>query len=150
MQLRVKPACVVLMALCFSVASPVTGTPVHTLPETADPSAGDDGNHSANAGGGAFPLLGDANLDSTVDLMDMDILGQNYGLAGGAAWADGDFDSDGRVGLADLDILGSNYGAWSSGADTPIRSDLPEPLTAVGLLVSIGSLGAYIRRRRVA
>lgn len=55
-------------------------------------------------------LLGDANGDGSVDLLDLDILGSNFGLTP-ATLAQGDFNGDGTVDLLDLDILGSNFGA---------------------------------------
>ena len=81
-------------------------------------------------------LPGDANCDGTVDLLDLDIFGSNYGACG-VGWGEGDFNDDGCVNLLDLDILGQHYGE-TTGA-------VPEPAT-LGLL-AIGGL-AMMRRRR--
>ena len=81
---------------------------------------------------------GDANNDGVVDLLDLDILGRNYGQTG-AACGDGDFNGDGVVDLLDLDTLGQHYGDTYGGA-------VPEPAT-VGLLV-LGGLVLVRRKRR--
>ncbi|MEO0529834.1 MAG: PEP-CTERM sorting domain-containing protein [Planctomycetota bacterium] len=94
---------------------------------------------------GAFDevlLDGDANGDGNVDLLDLDILGSNFGLMGGATVADGDFNGDGNVDLLDLDILGSNFGATINNAVA-----VPEPTTLTGLLAAVATL--LFRRRRV-
>lgn len=83
-------------------------------------------------------LPGDANGDGTVDLLDLDILGSNFG-ATGATLAQGDFNNDGTVDLLDLDILGSNFGA-TSGA-----SAVPEPTTLV--LAGVLAISGLVRRR---
>lgn len=66
-------------------------------------------------------MPGDVNLDGKVDLLDLDLLGQNYGT--GVGWAQGDFDGDGDVDLLDLDALGANYG-----------ETVPEPVTLLVIL----------------
>ncbi len=58
---------------------------------------------------------GDANLDGRVSLLDLDILGQNFGQTIG--WSGGDFSGDGSVSLIDLDFLGQNFGFDSGGAN---------------------------------
>ena len=84
----------------------------------------------------AAMLAGDANGDGTVDLLDLDILGTNFG-ASPAAFAQGDFNEDNVVDLLDLDILGTNFGAMSSAA-------VPEPTTL--LLLMIGLVSSVTRR----
>lgn len=83
-------------------------------------------------------LPGDANGDGSVDLLDLDILGSNFGLTEGATVAQGDFNSDGAVDLLDLDILGSNFGLSTGGA-------IPEPLSATLVLVA-SACGCLLRR----
>ncbi|MEQ9461498.1 MAG: PEP-CTERM sorting domain-containing protein [Phycisphaeraceae bacterium] len=69
-------------------------------------------------------FMGDSNLDSTVDLIDLSALASNFG--GNAGWAGGDFSSDGLVDLVDLSTLASNFGS---------SNPVPEPtsLTLLGL-----------------
>jgi len=82
---------------------------------------------------------GDANADGVVNLLDLDLLGQSYGMTEGAECINGDFNGDGKVDLLDLDILGRNYGETYDGA-------VPEPAT-LGLL-TLGGLAVMGRRRR--
>ena len=83
-------------------------------------------------------LPGDFNGDGKVDLVDLDILGQNFGVATGATLAQGDANGDGAVDLVDLDILGQNFGAMAATAT-------PEP--AALFVAAIGVLAAAARRR---
>jgi hypothetical protein len=69
----------------------------------------------------ATTVLGDANLDGTVDFNDLTIIAQNYGKTG-ATWNDGDFNSDGVVDFTDLTAVAQNYGTVLP-ADTPDTSD---------------------------
>ncbi len=84
----------------------------------------------------AHTFFGDANLDKTVSLADLDALGTHFGLSGG--WAHGDFSGDGLIGLVDLDFIGANFGQSNA---TP--SNVPEP-GALSLL----ALGAMTIVRR--
>ncbi|WP_428390009.1 hypothetical protein [Mucisphaera sp.] len=80
-------------------------------------------------------LPGDANLDGTVDLIDLSLLASGFGDLG--TWATGDFDGSGKVDLVDLSLLASNFGAVVP---------LPEP--GMGALLGLGLAG--LRRRRAA
>lgn len=73
-------------------------------------------------------LLGDANGDGSVDLLDLDILGASFGQSP-ATLEQGDFNGDNVVDLLDLDILGQNFVATASA--------VPEPSTVclVGFLL---------------
>lgn len=73
-------------------------------------------------------LPGDSNGDGLVDLLDLDILGANFGDSP-ATFAQGDFNGDGTVDLLDLDLLGANFGATSG------TTAIPEP-AALGLLLA--------------
>ena len=106
------------------------------------------------------PLPGDANSDGKVDLLDLDILGLNFGSSP-ATFADGDFNGDGIVDLLDLDILGSNFGLMGYAergvidinaieaiggqefTDAPFSrataSSVPEPTAALLALLAIGA-----------
>ncbi len=54
-------------------------------------------------------MYGDANLDGTVGLADLNVMLTDYGKSG-MTWCQGDFNYDGTVGLADLNALLTNYG----------------------------------------
>jgi autotransporter-associated beta strand protein len=56
-------------------------------------------------------LLGDANLDSMVNFVDLVTLAENYG-ASNSTWAVGDFNADRVVNFVDLALIESLYGEW--------------------------------------
>ena len=87
--------------------------------------------------GGSDPDPGDANGDGIVDLLDLDILGTNFG-ASPATFAQGDFNGDDVVDLLDLDILGTNFGNVST------SNAVPEPTSL--LIVALGSLSLLAGR----
>ena len=87
---------------------------------------------------GGGDLAADFNGDGSVDLLDLDILGSNFGLDP-ATMAEGDANGDMVVDLLDLDILGQEFGMGGSSAA------VPEPTTAILCLASVGVLAA--RRR---
>lgn len=82
-------------------------------------------------------LAGDANGDGTVDLLDLDILGANFGTTSGGTVMTGDFNADGAVDLLDLDILGANFGS-------SVSVSVPEPAAIALVTLAIG----FIPRRR--
>ncbi len=55
-------------------------------------------------------LVGDANNDGIVDLLDLSVLAANWDSAVGGGDDDGDFDGNGAVGLEDLSLLAANWG----------------------------------------
>ena len=99
-----------------------------------------------------FTLLGDANLDGTVNSEDFTAYSHNVGLNG--MWDDGDFNYDGTVNAEDFTPFSINLGQSASEAAAAgglisingLRADVPEP-TAAGLIM-LGSVGAIVRRRR--
>ncbi len=84
---------------------------------------------------------GDANLDKVVSLIDLNVLGANFGMPG--AWGTGDFNGDGTVSLLDLNLIGANFGFDGT---TPAQPAVPEP--AGVLLLSVGALVLSRRRKR--
>ena len=72
-------------------------------------------------------LLGDANLDGSVNAADLNNLGQNW-LGHPNAWQLGDFTADGIVNAADLSELGQN---WQQSIPTAAsQAAVPEPAAA--------------------
>ena len=83
-------------------------------------------------------VQGDANGDGAVDLLDLDILGANFG-ATPANISQGDFNGDNVVDLLDLDILGANFGVGTA-------AGVPEPTTPM-LLAAAAVAAVRVRRR---
>lgn len=87
-------------------------------------------------------IPGDANMDYEVGLLDLDLMGVNFGHAL-QGWQNADFNGDGHVGLLDLDALGLNFGRSALPGGEPVG--VPEPTVAA--LLALGALGAARRRR---
>ncbi|MEO0529770.1 MAG: hypothetical protein AAF266_04240 [Planctomycetota bacterium] len=83
-------------------------------------------------------LAADFNGDGTVDLLDLDILGANFGGPGTAAT--GDANGDMTVDLLDLDILGSQFGQSASAA-----AAIPEPAAAALALLAMAGVARRSR-----
>jgi hypothetical protein len=94
---------------------------------------------------GAIPLgtpvgnPADFNSDLTVNLLDLSILGTNFGLTP-ATKAQGDANADTVVNLLDLSILGTEFG-WTGSSSVAI----PEPTSA---LLCAAALAGVVARRR--
>ncbi len=73
-------------------------------------------------------LLGDANIDGTVDLTDLSTVLNNFGSST-SAWTSGNFDGSATIDLTDLSDVLNNFGASNpnaSVASSPIAA-APEP-----------------------
>jgi len=88
---------------------------------------------------------GDANYDTVVDELDLEILSGHYGK-NNRRWVHGDFNGDGWVNVLDLAIMAQN---WDAGAgEFPGLDDIdfvPEPSSLAVLLIGAGALA---RRKR--
>jgi hypothetical protein len=110
----------------------------------------------------AYTLLGDANLDRTVNGVDFGILAANFNK-GVSRWDQGDFNYDNIVNGVDFGELAANFNKGGSGAAVGpsalsdpalvafaqangLMADVPEPASA-GLLLA-ASAGILTRRRR--
>lgn len=89
-------------------------------------------------------LVGDANLDGTVNLTDLLLLLNNYGQSD-RDWSEGDFNYDGTVNLTDLLGLLNNYGQMAVVANTSIGgiNTVPEPEIA-----GVIGFGCLLLRRK--
>jgi hypothetical protein len=104
-------------------------------------------------------IVGDANLDGTVNLTDLITLTANYNATSGMQWIQGDFNYDGAVNAVDLFLQTSNYGksivaqgglhsADMFARDWALAQSMliPEPITMTSLLL----VGATTLTRRRA
>lgn len=104
-----------------------------------------------------YTVLGDANLDGTVDSTDLSLLQHSYGMTSGATWDEGDFNYDGKVDLSDYVVFRAHVGQSLSpplkgaamttlpGSLSLSIANVPEPATvqlliAAGLALGLGGL----------
>jgi hypothetical protein len=100
--------------------------------------------------GWTVPLIGDANVDGSVDIADLVRLSQNYSASGDVGWAQGDFNLDGVVDIADLVLLSQHYSQQDplgSPAALLAAVTTPEP-GAAGALLGMLLLSALRDRGR--
>ncbi|MEM9295906.1 MAG: DUF5060 domain-containing protein [Planctomycetota bacterium] len=119
-------------------AIPITAGVRLDLPDAPGLNASGENDFLALVAPPSFFLPGDANDDGAVDLLDFDVLAQNFGSTNPDGPETGDFNRDGVVDLLDFDLLAQNFGS-----SVPVV--VPEPASAAMLLFS-GS--AWIRGRR--
>ncbi|QDU70431.1 dockerin type I domain-containing protein [Mucisphaera calidilacus] len=75
-------------------------------------------------------IAGDANLDGTVNLLDLSALAASFNTAGGG-WSGADFNGDHNTNLLDLSVLASNFNKTAF---------LPEPASASLALLALVTL----------
>jgi T5SS/PEP-CTERM-associated repeat protein len=101
-----------------------------------------------------FTLLGDANLDGTVNAEDYTSFSHNIGQSG-MYWDDGDFNYDGTVNAEDYTLFSHNIGQSAVFAASPDDlesandinfTNVPEP--AISGMIAMSALGILRRRRR--
>lgn len=88
-------------------------------------------------------LLGDSNLDGTVNSADLNNLGVNWYRAD-ASWSGGDFTADGVVDSTDLNELGFNW-QLSITVENASNHAVPEPAASWLLLLGVAILVRRIR-----
>jgi autotransporter-associated beta strand protein len=89
-----------------------------------------------------YTLLGDTNLDGTVNVSDLSNLAGNFGKTTGGTWVGGDMDYNNTVNVADLSDLASNFGSslasglGSATAIAAVAATTPVVVTAPTATVS--------------
>jgi autotransporter-associated beta strand protein len=102
-----------------------------------------------------YTLLGDANLDGSVNTEDFTLFAENLGQSG-MMWDDGDFNYDGTVNAEDFTLFSQNLGQSASSAAAAGVLDaangfglanVPEPMSEATMVIA--GLG-ILRRRRIS
>jgi pectin methylesterase-like acyl-CoA thioesterase len=91
------------------------------------------------SGGGEIrvTLLGDTNLDGTVNVADLANLAGNFGASTPATWVQGDFDFNQLVNVADLADLAGNFGQTIGGGTGTASPSAAQPAAAPAKTVEI-------------
>ena len=88
---------------------------------------------AATENGFSMPyLVGDTNLDGSVDAQDLNAMAVNW-LTSGRVWSTGDFTGEGEVNASDLNALAIN---WQQSIE-PAAAAVPEPAAVIMLLTGL-------------
>jgi hypothetical protein len=100
-----------------------------------------------NSNPAAGIAAGDVNRDGSVNVLDFNILANNFGKnAGTNGWDQGDTNDDGNVNVTDFNAMANNFGKPSGSPPAPVTA-IPEP-TALALFgLGMATVG-IVRRRR--
>jgi autotransporter-associated beta strand protein len=137
-------------------SSAVASNPGYSIGYADSADAGNPANLASGTLEVAFTLVGDVNLDHTVNGVDFGILAANFnkGITG---WDKGDFNYDNSVNGVDFGDLAANFNKGAANASdvaaldafaaaNGLFADVPEPASG-GLMVAAGA-GILRRRRR--
>ncbi len=100
-----------------------------------------------------YTVLGDANLDGTVNALDFNAVATNFGSSTNREWSQGDFNYDGKTNTLDFMALATNFNQALPAPAAPLGllslgSLVPEPGTGALLLAGCSLLFRRDRRRK--
>ena len=90
-----------------------------------------------------YTWSGDANLDGTVNLLDLNALATNFG-ASSPLWYQGDFNYNSSIDINDFNLLALNFGQVLPASGPPVQTPtalgavVPEPAGVMAVLIGVG------------